>query len=326
MLGKDADHGRADSDGFMRVQNDARVGGELPVARDAAEHDAEINTCRQALAFAHAHGLEADVVGVGDGGDCAAIVERHVELAWQAEQIARVEDVVRQAIGIGAHVEQRLWIDPTERRRGDVADVVRAGTARAHAERGEFIQHRHEVLRLELANLYVRARRQVGAAAAPVLRHLRQPAQLAGSQDGTGNARAQHKRVLRGRDVEESVELEAVSVFRVGRLVFVRVRQQLVPGVERVALVLPQLFAAKILNRRAVKQHGQVLRAGVWFCRDLPRCGMARKGHALGDAGEKALQILRLLRRKRLTGSGLERRRGLRVDLRIRGRGHRASP
>ena len=46
------------------------------------------------VAFGDAHGDEADVVGVGDDADGAAVVEGDVELARQAVHVARVQDVV----------------------------------------------------------------------------------------------------------------------------------------------------------------------------------------------------------------------------------------
>ena len=208
-----------------------------------------------------------------------------------------------------AHVQQRLRIEPRDRRRRNVADIVRARPARAHPQRGQLVQHRHQVLRLKLANLHVRPRRQVHAPRAPLFRHLRQAAHLRRRQHRARNARAQHERVLRGRDVKEPMELEPVRALRVRRLVFVRMRQQVVPRVQRVALVLPKLLAAQVVERGAMEQCRLVLHARGRVGRNLPRGGMPGEGHALGRAGEKAFQVLLLLERERLAGCRLGRSR-----------------
>ena len=106
-------------------------------------------------------------------------------------------------------------------------------------------------LRLELADLQIAARGEVGAAGAPVGGHLREAAQLVRAEDAAGNAQAQHEGVLRGSDVEETVELEAEEIVGRGSLVFVGVRDELVPDVERVLLVLPALFFAEVGDRSA---------------------------------------------------------------------------
>ena len=170
-----------------------------------------------------------------------------------------------------SHVQQRLWVDPRQRRRRYVTNVVRARPARAHPQPRNLVQHRHQVAWLKLAKLHVRPRRQIAAPAAPVLRHLGQPTHLRGAKHRPRNAQPEHERVLRRSHVKESVTLKPVRVLRIRSLVLVRVRQQLIPRVERVALILPKLFAAQVINRRAMKQRCLILCPGVRIGRDLAR-------------------------------------------------------
>ena len=76
------------------------------------------------LTFCDLHGDEADVVGVGDHADGAAIVEGDIEFARQAVQVARVEDVVVQCFGERGYVVKLGRIDTGDGRGSDVADVV----------------------------------------------------------------------------------------------------------------------------------------------------------------------------------------------------------
>ena len=78
--------------------------------------------------FRDAHGDEADVIGVGGDGEAAATVERDVEFAGETVEVAVVDDVVMQRLGVGADVEQFVGGEAAIGRGGDVADVVGAGT------------------------------------------------------------------------------------------------------------------------------------------------------------------------------------------------------
>jgi hypothetical protein len=80
VLNEDSDHRGGDGDGFFGAKEEAAVRGELAVAGDVAEENAEVDACGDAAAFVDADGDEADVVGVGDGGDGAAVVEGDVDL------------------------------------------------------------------------------------------------------------------------------------------------------------------------------------------------------------------------------------------------------
>ncbi len=134
VLGEDANHGGGDGDGLVGPQEQAAVGGELLVAGDAAEQHAEVDAGGNAVAVVYPHGDEADVVGVRDHADGAAVIEGDIELARQAIQIARVQDVAVERVGQRSHVVELVRVDAGDGRCGDVANVVRARSARRHAE------------------------------------------------------------------------------------------------------------------------------------------------------------------------------------------------
>ena len=75
--------------------------------------------------------------------------------------------------------------------------------------------------------------------AAPVLRHFGQSAHLARSENAARRAQPQHERVLRGRDIKETVKLEAEDIAAFGKAVLIGMSEKLVPDIERVLLVLP---------------------------------------------------------------------------------------
>ena len=81
-----------------------------PSAGDAAEQNAEVNAGGNAAAFANFNGDEADVVGVCDYRDSAAVVEGDVELAWEFVHIARVGDVGLERFCNRRDVEEFLGI------------------------------------------------------------------------------------------------------------------------------------------------------------------------------------------------------------------------
>src|SRR5882757_5500734 len=65
-------------------------------------------------------------------------------------------------------------------------------------------------------------------------------------EDASGDAEAEHEGVLCGGDVEETVILDAEAIVFSGRLVFVRILEELLPDVEWVLLALPALFLAEV--------------------------------------------------------------------------------
>ena len=161
----------------------------------------------------------------------------------------RIQDVVVQRVGERRDVDEFGGIKARNRRSGDVANVVGAGTARSQAQRLHVVENAHNVFGLKLANLQIGARRDVGAAGTPVFGDIGQAAQLVCSENAAGNAQPQHERVLRGRNIKKPVKLESEHVFGCGRTVFVGMCKQFVPDIERILLVLPQLFAAQVGKR-----------------------------------------------------------------------------
>src|SRR6185312_16892616 len=113
----------------VRLQIEAGRAGEVAVPGDAAEQQAEPDAGLHAGALHHVHGLEADIVGVLERSNAAAAVEGDVELAGQAVERARIEDVEVPGARIGARIDELLRVDAGGGRAGDVADVVGAGAA-----------------------------------------------------------------------------------------------------------------------------------------------------------------------------------------------------
>ena len=175
---EDANHCSGDSDGLVRAQEKAAVGSELTVAGNAAEQYAEVDACRNAAALGDANGDEADVVGVGDDGDGAAVVEGDVELAWEIEHVTRVGDVGLQGFGERSDVDKLVRIEACNWRGGDVADVVCAGAAGGQAERLNTIEDADDIAGLKLANLKIAASGEIGASRAAIFGQLCKSAKL----------------------------------------------------------------------------------------------------------------------------------------------------
>ena len=151
----------------------------------------------------HLDRLEADVVGILQHRDDAAAVEADIELARQAVERAIVQDVEVPFARVRPRVDQFLRIDAGGRRAGDVADVVGARAARAQAEILDRLDHVDGVLRLDLADLQIRARGHMRIAAAAALGEIGEPGELPVLQDAVRNAQPAHVGVLRRRDVEQ---------------------------------------------------------------------------------------------------------------------------
>ena len=136
---------------------------------EAAQAEPEPDAGLEPEAVVHGDGLEADVVGVLQHRNDPGAVEADIELARQAVERAVVENVEVPFARIGPRVDQLLRVDAGGRRAGDVADIVGAGAARAQAEVLNRFDHGDRVLRLDLADLQIGARGDVGVAAAVAL-------------------------------------------------------------------------------------------------------------------------------------------------------------
>ena len=155
-----ADERGGDGDGFGGSEQHSAVRGELLVAGDAAELHAEIDAGLDAFVVrSDFHGVETDVVGVRADGNAAAGIVGNVELARQAVEIAVFQDVMVHRPGVGHDVDEFRGIESRRRRRGDVADVVRAGTLGGEADVAKFHQDLRAVFRHDLADLEVGAGR-----------------------------------------------------------------------------------------------------------------------------------------------------------------------
>jgi hypothetical protein len=127
--------------------DDVRAAGEVAVAGDAAEAEAE-----QRL-LADLHRGEGDVVGVLQDHHAPAAVEGDVELPRQAEQVAGVQDVVVQRADDRPGVDQLVRVDARGRVAGDIADVVRAGPLRDDAQVAEAVDHLRPLVGRDHADL-----------------------------------------------------------------------------------------------------------------------------------------------------------------------------
>src|SRR5438552_3223125 len=116
-------------------------------------------------------------------------------------------------------IDQFLRIDAGGRRSGHVADVVGAGTPRAQADLLDRFDHSDRIPWLDLADLEVGPRGDMGIAAAIARGELGDTGQLPMLEDAVRDPQAAHVGVLRGRDVEQSVEAPAKIIRGLWRLV-----------------------------------------------------------------------------------------------------------
>ena len=90
MFAEDAYHRGGNGDELIRTQQQAAIGRKLLVPRDAAQQHAKVHARRHTPAFTDPHSNEADVIGIGQRRDGAAVIEGDVELARQPEHVTRV--------------------------------------------------------------------------------------------------------------------------------------------------------------------------------------------------------------------------------------------
>ena len=213
-----AHHGARHFYAFLGLQQDAGLEGEIEMAGDAAELQAEVNARLEPGAAGDLARHEADVVGVLEHRHAPAAVEGDVELARQAVHLAVIEDVVVHGAAERPRVVDFLRVDAGGRAAGDVADIVGARAARGEAQRLHRQQHVDGVRRADLADLQVGAGRHIGIAAAEGVGGIGQAAHLPGAQDAVGDAQAAHEGVLRRSDVEEALILGQEDVDALGEL------------------------------------------------------------------------------------------------------------
>ena len=265
------------------------------MAGDAAQGEAEIDPLFHAAAGFDLHGFEADIVGVFQGGDGVAAVEGDVELARQAVQVAVVQDVVVQFPAQGEHVVEFVGVDAAGGVAGDVADVVRAGTARNDAGLMQVGEQRGHVRAGDLADLQVGAGGHVDVAAAVGLGRVGDGQGLVGLEDAAGDAQAAHHGFLGRGNVPQAVGLEAEDVLACGQLALGGKFGDAGPGVERIRVELDLLFLREALAR------GEPVQLGLLAGRDLDsfngRCGGrrgGRRGRLAAQGAEEPFEVFLL--------------------------------
>ena len=200
---------------LLRLQDDAGIAREIAVAGDAAERETIVDAGLDAVPVQHLDRLEGDVVGLFQHRDPARAVIGDIEFARQAIQRTVVEDVEVPLARMRPRVQQLLRIDAGGRRAGDVADVVGAGAARPQAEILDRLDHVGRVLRLDLAQLQIRARRHMRIGTAEFFGDVGDAGKLPVLENAVRNAQAAHVGVLRRRHVEQAVVAPAEIVRQV---------------------------------------------------------------------------------------------------------------
>ena len=294
-----AHHGARHCYAFLGLQQDAGFEGEIEMAGDAAQLQAEVDARLEPGAAGDLARHEADVVGVLEHRDATAAVEGDVELARQAVHLAVIEDVVVHGAAERPRVVDLLRVDAGGRAAGDVADIVGARAARGEAQRLHRQQHVDGVRRADLADLQVGAGRHIGIAAAEGVGGIGQAAHLPGAQDAVGDAQAAHEGVLRRSDIEEALILGQEDVDALGELPRLGAAHHLVPAIQRMARALGALLGDQLAARRHRAVLGCVLQrvgADGLGRRRSGRTACQLVGGLAGlDAADEALQPLLLL-------------------------------
>ena len=221
-----------------------------------------------------------------------------VEFARQPIERALIENVEMPLPRPRPGIDQLLRIDTRSRGAGDVADVVGAGAARAQADVLNRFHDVDRILGLDLAQLQIGARGDMGVGAAKPLRNVRHGGELPMLEDPVRNAQPAHVGTLRRRHIEQAVIAPAEIVRRLGWLVLCGLILQAWIGVEWVLVALELLLLRQLPARRQYA----VLRLAMDCIRpDWLACGRRRAGTGRarrGEAGDETLQVALLLRRE----------------------------
>ena len=156
------------------------------------------------------------------------------------------------------------------------------------------LDHVDGVLRLDLADLQVGARRHMGVGTAVALGDVGEAGELPMLEDAVGDAQAAHVRALRRRDIEQAIEAPAEIVGGLGRLVAARLILQALIGIERMLLALEFLLVGEL----AAGRNDAVLRPDVHRIRTR-RLGFRRRAAPRcpggGQAGHEAFEVALLV-------------------------------
>ena len=142
-------------------------------------------------------GAQADVVDRGERVVLGAAFEPDLELARQLRAQRLAQQVARERLGVGRHVERLVRRDAGVRARRDVADGAAAGLARREPGLGEPPHHRLDVVELQEVELDVLPRRDVPEAARVALGDVRERLELRPVEDALRDLDPQHLRVAR---------------------------------------------------------------------------------------------------------------------------------
>ena len=161
---------------------DARCGAQPAACRDAEADGPVCLLDRQ----------EAEVVNGSQGAIVLAAGEGDLELARQALVERVAQEVRRDRLGVGRHVEDLPLADAGQMARGHVPDGVAAGLAGGHPDFGQAAHDRPDVLERGEVQLNVLARRDVADAGGIAVGHLGDDPELRGVEAPEGNLDADH--------------------------------------------------------------------------------------------------------------------------------------
>jgi hypothetical protein len=147
----------------------------------------------------------------------------------------------------GEYVVEFIGIDAAGGIAGDVADVVRAGSARNDACLVEVGEKRGHVLAGDFPDLQVGPGGDVHVAAAVGFRGVRDGLRLVGAQDAAGNSQAAHHGLLGRRNVPQAMGLEAEEVLAFRKLALGGEFRDAGPGIQGIRLELDFLFLGQAL-------------------------------------------------------------------------------
>src|SRR6185312_11016118 len=168
-IDENAHDGIGDPGGIGWFHENAGVSREILVTCQSAEAEPEPNSRLEAKSILHRHRLEADIVSILQRRDGARAVKGDIELARQAVKRAVVENVEVPFARERARVDEFLRIDSGRGRAGNVANIVRARTARTEPKILDTLDHRDGIACGNFADLQVGARRDVRITAAEAL-------------------------------------------------------------------------------------------------------------------------------------------------------------
>ena len=303
MFDEDAHDGIRHGNGVMGRNDNARIPREILVPGDAAQREAIPDARCHCGAFKNLYGLKADVVGVFQRGNDTATIKGHVELARQAIKRAIIEDMVMPCPRVGAGVDQLDRINACGCRSCDIADVVRARSARGDADVRQGLDDSRCMFRADFADLQVCARGDMGKAASEPVGDVANSRELPMLQDPVGNPHAAHVAVLRGPDIEQPMIAPAEIVVRLGECSRFSLRFEALIGVEGMLGALPFLLVGQLpTGCRDTVLCFQMDFVGACVAGGRGRCGRTHTADGL-HARHEAFEIALLLCRE-VTGHG----------------------